>query len=74
MVLLPLTSFLDEDGKIARGLGGNGAMVWFSSNSSVRATREVVGWYLAQEGRKELGTSARDAISVLASPDVPGQS
>lgn len=49
-------------------------MVWFSSNSSVRAAREVLGWYLAQEGRKELGTSARDAISVLASPDVPGQS
>lgn len=28
MVLLTLTSFLDEDGKIARGLGGNGAMVF----------------------------------------------
>lgn len=28
MVLLTLTLFLDEDGKIARGLGGNGAMVF----------------------------------------------
>ena len=40
----------------------------------MRATRKALGWYLAQEDRKELGTSALDAMSVLASPNVPGQS
>lgn len=36
---------------------------------SVRATRKVLGWSLTKRAGSELGTSALDAISVLASPN-----